>query len=185
MLPLRGAKGMLYEGGIRVPCIIRWPDKVAPHSTCETPIISTDFYPTLLEITGAPQPDGQVLDGVSLLPLMTDTCELDRTSIFWHLPAYLEAYKSTPGAFRTTPASVIRNGDWKLIEFFEENSIELYNLKEDIGETINLAKKFPEKAEELHRQLISWRKATGAPIPRELNPDFDPDERARIDRNKQ
>jgi arylsulfatase A-like enzyme len=172
--PLRGGKGMLYEGGIREPTIVRWPAKVKAGTRCATPVIGLDFYPTFLEIAGAEKKPGQILDGESLVPLLTGTGTLKRDAIFWHFPAYLQGGK---GTWRTTPAGAIRSGDWKLIEFFEDNRLELYNLADDIGEAADLAEKMPEKAKELHDRLVAWRKAVNAPVPTEKNPQFDPSTR--------
>ena len=170
--PLRGAKGMLYEGGIREPMIVRWPGKVKPASRCDEAVIGIDFYPTLLEIAGAPAPAGQVLDGVSIVKLMTEGKPLGRKAIFWHFPCYLQG--SGPIGFRTTPAGAVQMGDFKLIEFFEDGRLELYNIKDDIGETKDLAAAMAEKARELHDALVAWRKQVKAPVPTELNPQYDP-----------
>jgi arylsulfatase A-like enzyme len=173
--PLKGGKGTLYEGGIRVPMAVRWPGHVPPGTRCETPVIGLDFYPTLLEAAGAKPPEGQVLDGESLLPLMTQKGNLARDAVYWHFPAYLQGGGET---WRTTPGGVIRSGDWKLIEYFEDGRLELYNLRDDIGETTNLAEREHAKAKELHDRLVAWRKETGAPVPTEKNPEFDPSTRA-------
>ena len=164
--PLRGTKGMLYEGGIRVPLIARWPGVVKPGSECAVPAHGVDLYPTFLEAAGARPPDGQALDGESLVPILAGKATA-RTSpdLFWWMPGYL------PG--RQAPANVIRSGDWKLIENFEDGSLELYNLRDDIGERHNLAASKPDKARELHQRLKQWRQAVGAKVP-PRNPDFDP-----------
>ncbi len=168
--PLRGGKGMLYEGGIHVPMIVRWPGVVEPGSQCDVPVITTDFYPTFLAIAGAKGDPKHKLDGRSLLPLLLQTGKFARDAIYWHFPAYLQGYG---GDDRTTPAGVIRSGDYKLIEFFEDGHVELYNLAEDIGEKNDLAKKMPERAKELHDKLIAWRKSVNAPMPKP-NPDYNP-----------
>ena len=173
MAPLRGSKGMLYEGGIRVPLIIRWPGKIEPGSVCEEPVIGIDFYPTILQMAGVSQPENYTLDGVSLLPLFAEQ-KLSRSAIFWHFPAYLQAYRGMKSPWRTTPAGAVRVGDWKLIEFFEDGKLELYNLKEDIGERNDLSEKMPEKTKELHTLLQVWRKSVNAPVPTKLNPEYDP-----------
>jgi arylsulfatase A-like enzyme len=170
--PLRGGKGMLYEGGIRVPLMARWPGAVKAGTRCDAPVISVDFYPTLLEIAGAPQPRRQALDGLSIVPLLKGAAGLEREAIFWHFPAYLQG---SGGTWRTTPAGAVRKGRWKLLEFFEDNRIELYDLGEDIGEKNNLAGKMPEKAKELHKLLKDWRKSVNAKVPMELNPKYDSD----------
>ena len=183
MAPLRGSKGMLYEGGIRVPMIARWAGRIKAGSSCDVPVIGIDFYPTFLEIAGAPEPAGQILDGESIVPLLTRRQASKRKAIFWHFPAYLEPYNKKQEPWRTTPAGAVRSGDWKLIEFFEDGKIELYNLKDDIGEINDLAKAKPEKAKELHTMLIEWRKAINAPVPTKKNPEYDPAVRLKTKRN--
>jgi len=168
--PLKGGKGMLYEGGIREPCAVRWPRRVKP-GKCDVPIIGLDFYPTLLEIAGAPRPKGHVLDGESLVPLLAGKGALERDAIYWHFPCYLQGAR---GTWRTTPGGVVRQGGWKLIEFFEDGRLELYHLADDIGETTNLAEKMPAKAQELHRRLLAWRREVKAPVPTKPNPAYDP-----------
>jgi len=174
MVPLRGSKGMLYEGGIRVPMIVRWPGNVKPGGICDVPVIGIDFYPTMLEMAGARRPSGHILDGLSIVPLLRGKGTLNRKAIFWHFPAYLESYNEKQWPWRTTPASAVRQGDFKLIEFFEDGKIELYNLKDDLGEKNNLAGTMPDKAEELHSMLVEWRKSVKAPVPAEKNPQYDP-----------
>jgi arylsulfatase A-like enzyme len=162
--PLRGGKGMLYEGGIRVPLLVRWPGRVAPGAVCEEPVLTVDFYPTLLEVAGA-KPDPSIpLDGRSLVSLFGGRGPLGREALYWHFPGYLEA-GAQEGTWRTAPCGAIRCGDWKLQEFFEDGRAELYNLKDDVGESKNLAASMPEKVEELRRKLADWRKAVGAPMP--------------------
>jgi arylsulfatase A-like enzyme len=167
--PLKGGKGMLYEGGIRVPFIFRWTGKIAPGTVCDEPINSVDLYPTLLEIAGAKPDPGYPLDGTSYLGLLTHggKTEQARRPLFWHFPGYLGG---GGGTWRTLPVGVIRSGDWKLMEFFEDQRLELYNLREDIGERNNLAAAQPEKVKELHAQLLAWRKEINAPMPTP-NPD--------------
>ncbi|MHC4544967.1 MAG: sulfatase [Planctomycetota bacterium] len=175
MAPLRGSKGMLYEGGIRVPMIARWPGRIKAKTSCDVPVIGIDFYPTFLEMAGAPKPSGHILDGVNLVSLLTRRRALKRKAIFWHFPAYLEPYNKKQQPWRMTPGGAVRQGDWKLIEFFEDGKVELYNLKDDISETNDLAKTRPDKAKELHRMLIQWRKSVNAPVPTEKNPQYNPD----------
>ncbi len=175
MEPLRGSKGMLYEGGIRSPMIVRWPGRIEAGATCGEPVTMVDFLPTILEMAGVSPPEEQPVDGVSLIPLLRGRSDLDREAIFWHFPAYLEAYAGMEGHWRTTPAGAVRAGEWKLIEFFEDGKLELYNLHDDIGEEHDLSGVLPERRDELHRLLLDWRAETGAPVPVELNPLFDPD----------
>jgi len=170
--PLRGSKGMLYEGGIREPLIVSWPGKIKEGSSSDVPVIGIDFYPTFLELAGIKEFQYQVLDGQSILPLLKGKKRLKRETLFWHFPAYLERYTGMEEKFRTTPASVIRKGDWKLIEFFEDGKLELYNLKEDISESNDLSKSNLEKTRELYNDLLKWREQVGAPVPTELNPDY-------------
>ncbi len=172
--PLRGSKGMLYEGGIREPLIVRWPGRTQPGVRCSVPVIGTDFYPTLLEATGTPPPANQTLDGESLIPLFHGERSLKRDAIFWHFPAYLEPYTSHQGLWRTTPTGAVRKGDWKLIEFFEDGRLELYNLKDDLSETNNLASTRKDKVLELHETMKQWRRDTQAPVPTTLNPNYRP-----------
>jgi arylsulfatase A-like enzyme len=175
--PLRGAKGMLYEGGIREPMIVHWPGVTQPGTLCHEPVIGIDFYPTLLEMTRTTAPPGYQLDGLSLVPLLKDPhSKLSRTAIFWHFPCYLQGSggRDAERPFRTTPAGAIRMGDWKLIEYFEDGGFELFNLREDLGETQNLAEQHPEIREELHNELVNWRKRVDAPVPTTPNPKYDP-----------
>ncbi len=174
MKPLKGFKGMLNEGGIRVPMLVKWPGKVAPATVCHDPVIGTDFYPTFLEIAGAEKPENYQLDGESLLPLFTQKSKLERDAIFWHYPVYLQAGYGLNWMWRNTPAGVVRIGDYKLIEFFEDGHLELYNLRNDIGETSNLAVLEPEKAKAMQQRLSNWRKEIGAPFPLKKNPEYDP-----------
>mgnify|MGYP002623236040 CR=1 FL=1 len=164
-VPLRAGKGSAYEGGIRVPLIVRWPGMVKPGSVCDTPVITPDYYPTILEMTGVADAAGHAVEGASLMPLLRETGGLKRTAIYWHYPHY------HPGG--ATPHSAIRDGDFKLLEFFEDGRFELYNLREDIGETVNLAAADPDKAMALHGKLDLWRRETGAQSPMP-NPDYDP-----------
>ena len=161
--PLRNGKGSLYEGGTRVPLIVRWPGRVPAGTSCGVPTVHVDVYPTLAAIAGAPLPVPQVFDGESLLPLLRDPgARLARDAFFQHFPGYLGA---GPGQWRTTPVSLIHAGDWKLMEFLEDGRLELYNLRDDLGETRNLAADLPERTAELHARLVAWRKATNAPMP--------------------
>jgi arylsulfatase A-like enzyme len=161
--PLRNGKGSLYEGGVRDDFILRWPGKVAPGSTCDAPTIHVDLYPTLLEIAGAATPANYPLDGESMAPLLRDGhAKLKREAIYQHFPGYLGG---GAGTWRTTPVATIQIGDWKLMEFFEDGHLELYNLHDDIGERNNLAAKMPDKEKELHDKMLAWRAAMKAPMP--------------------
>lgn len=172
--PLRGAKGMLYEGGIREPMIVRWPGVTPAGAICEEPVIGIDLYPTLLEITGTPSPADYQLDGVSLVPLLEDPDSgLDRDALFWHFPCYLEGQGDPDGGpFRTTPAGAIRMGNWKLIEWFETGRLELYNLADDVGESRDLSRENPEQREALLARMRAWRAEVDAPIPTTPNPRY-------------
>lgn len=160
--PLRGGKGMLYEGGIRVPWIASRPGSIRPGTTDE-PINSVDLFPTMLDLAGAPPPADYPLDGTSVLPLLRGEPLPARKPLFWHFPGYLGSGKDV---WRTTPAGSVRSGDWKLIEFFEDGRLELYNLKDDLGEKTNLAHRLPGKRDELHGLLKDWRAAVDAPMPK-------------------
>jgi arylsulfatase A len=153
-LPLRGAKGWLYEGGIRVPCIIKWPGKSKPGGVSDEPIVSNDLYPTLLEMAGLPALPEQTLDGVSLVPLLKGK-PIEREAIYWHFPHYSNHGMQSPGG-------AIRVGEWKLLEYFENGTVQLFNLRDDIGEQHDLAASQPDRAEELRRKLHAWRTSVGA-----------------------
>jgi arylsulfatase A-like enzyme len=155
---------MLYQGGVSVPFIFRWPGSIPKGTESTEPIVSVDLYPTFLAVASAPSPANYPLDGENLLPLLTSggKVKLQRDAIFWHFPGYLGAGQNS---WRTTPAGAIRTGDWKLIEFFEDNHVELYNLKEDIGEHHNLAADKPETVSELRTRLAHWRQDLKAPMP--------------------
>ncbi|MCK4872929.1 MAG: sulfatase [Phycisphaerales bacterium] len=175
--PLRGAKGMLYEGGVREPMIIRWPRMTQSGRRCDVPVIGIDLFPTLLEIAGVAKPPEKLLDGVSLVPLMRGKASLPHRALFWHFPCYLQGDHpdSHDRGWRTTPCGAVREGDWKLIEYFEGGELELYNLANDIGERNNLAAKRPEKARELHALLRNWRRQVQAPVPVKRNPLYKPE----------
>lgn len=162
--PFRAGKGYLYEGGLREPLIVRWPGVVAKGSTCDVPMVLTDLVPTLLKAAGV-DPDTAVgpLDGVDITPLLRGEAMKPRT-FYWHFPNY-----TNQGG---RPAGAIRQGKWKLVEQFEDESVELFDLAEDVAETKNLAKEEPERAEVLRRELRAWRKRVGARMPTR-NPGFD------------
>lgn len=177
--PFRSGKGSYFEGGIREPLVVRWPGRVAENSSCEVPVIGTDFFPTFLEAAGLPVPKGKVLDGVSLMPLLTGKGSIAERALFWHFPVYLQSYKgaaddSHDRLFRTRPGSALRIGKWKFHEYFEDGRLELYDLEADTGERTNIAAAHPEKAAELHAQLKAWREELNAPVPTEENPKYDP-----------
>ncbi|MCM0646860.1 sulfatase [Clostridium swellfunianum] len=163
--PLSEGKGWMYEGGVREPLIVRWPDVVAPGSICYEPVTSPDFYPTILKIAGLPLIPEQHMDGKSFEALLRGSDSFQRGPIFWHYPHY--------GNQGGTPGCAIRVGDYKLIEFSEDNRLELYNLREDISEEKNLADKLPELALEMHERLIVWRNSIEAKIPAP-NPEYCP-----------
>jgi arylsulfatase A-like enzyme len=155
-MPLRAGKGWPYEGGVREPLIIKAPGVTQPGSVCHAPVTSTDFYPTILELAGVPLIPKQHVDGVSLLPLLKGG-SMNRAPLFWHYPHY--------GNQGGTPCGAVREGDWKLIEWYEDGSLELYHLKDDIGEKANLAQAEPARVRELHAKLATWRKEVGALMP--------------------
>ncbi len=157
--PLRGGKSMLYEGGIREPLLIFWPGVVPAGSTCNTPVCSVDFYPTFLDVLQLQPPKGQVVDGVSLLPLLKDPRRtLPRTTLYWHYPL------RRPHFLGGRSSGAIRDGDWKLIEYFDDGHVELYNLANDLGEQHDLAQERPDKVAALRRKLAEWRKRVGAKV---------------------
>jgi len=161
--PLRSGKGSLYEGGTRVPFIVRWPGITTAGSKADIPSIHVDIYPTFLEIAGAAAPENYPLDGESLAPLFRDAkATLKREAIYQHFPGYLGAGENT---WRTTPVGLIQQGPWKLMEFFEDHQLELYNLDQDIGETQNLAGEMPDKVKEMQKQMLAWREKVGAKMP--------------------
>jgi uncharacterized sulfatase len=165
-LPLRGEKGTLYEGGIRVPAIARWMGTVPAGVVCDAPLTTIDLHPTLRELAGGLRVAraGQTTDGASFAEVLRDPLrKRDERVLYWHLPHY----------HHSTPASAIRSGDWKLIEFFEDEHAELYNLADDLGEQENLAGELPEKAQELLQKLGDWRTAVGAQMPA-FNANYDP-----------
>ncbi|MEM7368609.1 MAG: sulfatase [Bacteroidota bacterium] len=164
-LPLRGAKGWLYEGGIREPMIIKWPQKGKVGIECHEPVISVDFYPTLLEMIGESDRVTQDKEGKSLVPLLKGE-EMERGPIYWHFPHYSNHGMHCPGGG-------IRDGDYKLLDYFENGTIQLFNLKEDIGEQNDLSKIEVEKAQELKAKLDQWRIDVGAQMMKP-NPNYDP-----------
>jgi arylsulfatase A-like enzyme len=191
--PLRGNKGCYYEGGIREPYIVRWPGVTKPGSKCDVPVLHLDLFPTFLAAAGAPVPAGKTLDGESLLPLLKGGSALQRPSIFWHFPGYLDSpvirgrELDVRTGFRSRPVSVIHKGDWKLHLYHEEwqldggreklatnHAVELYNLAEDLGERNDLVNANPKKRDELLDDLLAWMKSTGAIMASQPNPKYDP-----------
>ena len=173
-VPLRAGKGSAYEGGVRVPLIVKWPGVTQPGSVDHTPVISADTFPTLLAMTGASAPKSHTVDGESIEPLLRQSGTLKRDAIYWHYPHY------HPGG--ATPYGAVREGDFRLVEFYEDGRFELYNLKDDIGETQDLAVKMPEKAAALRQKLHDWRQRVGAQMPTpnaSYNPAKDPPNKKR------
>lgn len=163
-VPLRCGKGWPYEGGIREPLIVRWPGVTKAGATTDEPMISNDYYSTLLEMCGLPPQPKQALDGVSIVPLIKGQSMPERP-LFWHYPHY-----SNQGG---APVGTIMLGDYKLVEWFEDMRCELYNVRQDISEKNDLAAKMPEKVAALRQQLHAWRQSVGAKMPTP-NPKYDP-----------
>ncbi|MGQ7867765.1 sulfatase [Sunxiuqinia sp. sy24] len=156
-LPLRAGKGYLYEGGIREPLIIRWPGKVKAGSVCSIPVTGTDYYPTLLDLAGLELLPNQHQDGISIKPLLEEK-QIEERPVFWHYPHY-------SGGLGGRPSGAVRLGDYKLIEFYEDTQVELYDVKNDISEKNDLSEKYPNKTKELKALLYSWRKEVNAQMP--------------------
>jgi uncharacterized sulfatase len=171
--PLRGEKGTLYEGGIRIPAIVRWPEQIPAGSRCDTPTITMDVYPTLVELAGVERNVTQPCDGVSLARLLRDPhVKLHRDALYWHLPHY----------HHSTPASAIRQGDWKLIEFFETGTSELYDLSSDLAEQHDLTATQSKRASAMKALLNQWRMEVHARLP-EPNPNYDPQHELEISKS--
>lgn len=163
-LPLRGGKGWMYEGGIREPLLARWPAVIKPGAVIDAPVSSPDFFPTLLEVAGAKPLPGQVLDGVSLMPLFRGGSLPDRP-LFWHYPHY--------GNQGGAPSAAIRRDGWKLIEWLEDGRVELFHIAADLGEQTDLAAREPKRVAELQAELHDWQKRVGARFTTP-NPNYDP-----------
>ncbi len=161
--PLRAGKGTLYEGGVRVPLIVRWPGKVSTGTTSEAIVSSVDFYPTLLALAKGTAPENQVLDGFSMLPALLENKFDPEREVFTHYPVY----------HHEQPMSALRKGDWKIVENLVTGNVELYNLSFDVNEMTDLKFSYPEKADEMKTALAGWQENTGGkrPVP---NPEFDP-----------
>jgi len=175
--PLRRGKGAGYEGGVRTPLIVKWPGVTPSGAQCDEPVLGIDFYPTILEITGASGDanHNEHVDGLSLVPLLKDpNANLARDAIFWHYPHYHAGGDAPPGHLSDGPYAAIRTGDWKLVEFYEDARVELYNLRDDLSESNDLAEKLPRKASELRRALDTWRTEVSAQLPTP-NPNYRPD----------
>ncbi|HMR83707.1 MAG TPA: sulfatase [Niabella sp.] len=157
--PLRNEKGSVYEGGIRVPMIISWPAKISK-GICKEPVIGIDLLPTLADVTGTGLAANDMVDGVSLLPLLENK-KISRDYIFWHYPVY----------HHDVPAAAVRNKEWKLVMNLADSTFNLYNLRVDLSETTDLSAAFPEKLFELQEALIKWQKIVQAPMP-SRNPQF-------------
>ena len=183
--PLRGFKGMYYEGGIRVPMIARWPGVIKPGTKCDTPVVNVDLYPTFLDVANGKAVKGKALDGRSLVRLFKGQKDPKDVPVFWHFPGYLD--RPNPGSrdntFRARPVTVVRKGDWKLHLFHEEwsldggkskidsnNCVELYNLAEDISEKKDLSLSNKGKRDELVAEVLAWIEKTGAKLASEANP---------------
>ena len=167
-LPLRAGKGWLYEGGIREPMLVKWPGNTKAGTLCDVPVISTDFYPTILEMAGLDLMPDQHIDGHSLIPLLTSqvvNTHKDNHTLYWHYPHY--------GNQGGTPGAAIREGKYKLIEFFEDHRVELYDLENDIGEQHNLSQTLPAIRDDLLTKLHQWQKDVDARFPTK-NLEFDP-----------
>ena len=171
--PLRGSKGTLYQGGILAPLIVKYPKFIQPGSKNNYPVNHIDILPTIAEFAGAGLPENQPFDGISMMELLKGENIADERSLFWHFPGYLAAYQNMEGVWRSTPSSAIIKGNWKLIQYFENDQVELFDLVADPYELNNLAGQNQEKARELKNDLQSWRTKTGAKVPQQLNPDYD------------
>lgn len=165
-LPLRGGKGWLYEGGIRVPLIIKWPGRSKLGAVCDVPVIGTDLYPTVLEMVGLPARPDQHRDGLSLASLIQGANRLDREAIYWHFPHYSNHGMQSPGG-------AVRAGDYKLLESFENGTVQLFHLRTDPGEQHDLAHEQPDIANRLRTLLHNWRTNVSAQM-MEPNPDYQP-----------
>jgi len=161
--PYRAGKGFVYEGGLRIPLIVRWPGHVPAGRVSDVPVINTDWVPTLVELAGLPSPPG--LDGVSLADLMLGRGPAPHRVFFWHFPHYTNQ--------GSRPTGAMREGDWMLVEYYDEKAVELYNLAADIREAQNVASEHPDRAARMQTALAAWRKQVNAQS-NKPNPDFDP-----------
>jgi arylsulfatase A-like enzyme len=163
-LPLRGAKGWMYEGGIRVPTIIKWSGVKSPGSTCTIPVVTPDFYPTLLDMAGLPLLPRQHVDGVSIRPVLQGAKKLNREAIYWHFPHYSNHGMQSPGG-------AVRAGKYKLLEYYENGTVQLFDLEKDLQELHDVSKENPAKVKELLAMLHAWRLSVGAKM-MQPNPDY-------------
>ncbi len=163
-LPLRGAKGWLYEGGVRVATIVRWAGVKSPGTVSDVPIVSTDFYPSILEMLGLPQLPDQHVDGKSFVPVLKGKKDLNRDAIYWHVPHYSNHGMQSPGG-------AVRYKNFKLIEYYENGTVQLFDLAKDIGELNDISKQNPEKVKELKEMLHKWRESVHAKM-MEPNPNY-------------
>jgi arylsulfatase A-like enzyme len=162
--PFRAGKGFVYEGGLRIPLIVRWPGHVPAGKIVDAPVINTDWLPTLLELAGLPIPSG--LDGMSLAALLTGSGLAPRRSLFWHFPHYTNQ--------GSRPSGAMREGDWMLVEYYDQEKAELYDLSSDPGESRDLAALNSERVAQMRAALAGWRKSVNAQENRP-NPAFDPE----------
>jgi|GEM_PF-560125 len=175
--PYRSGKGSYFDGGVRVPLVVRWPGKIKPGTSCSIPVMGTDFFPTFLDAANVPVPEGKQLDGTSLVPLLKQSGSIAERTLFWHFPIYLQGhqggkYDSHDPLFRTRPGTALRQGKWKLHEYFEDGRLELYDLENDVAERKNVAISHPQKTRELHKLMKRWRTEVEAPVPTQPNPEY-------------
>jgi arylsulfatase A-like enzyme len=175
-LPLRRGKGSAYEGGVRVPAIAYWPGVTPKGVVSETPIMTTDMYPTFLEVAGVRgnTRHNSDMDGVSLVSVFKNPAHKFDRDLFWHYPHYHAGGEG--------PYSAIRSGDWHLVEFHEDGKLELYNLRHNISESVDLSERYPEKQTELKQKLYQWRKSISAQMP-VTNPHFDAGRQSQVGKN--
>ncbi len=175
--PLRAGKGSYYEGGIRVPLIVSWKNKIRSSSICNVPVTNLDFFPTIKELVGSTVTTTHPLDGQSLLPLLLGESDPIERSLYWHFPVYLQKYNgilddARDTLFRTRPGTVVRHGDWKLHRYYEDDGLELYNLSLDPGERNNLIEDYPNERDHLLQLMEQWIDQMHAPIPVLRNPEY-------------
>lgn len=176
--PLRAGKGSYYEGGIRVPMTVSWPGHIQPGTQSDAQVTFVDWMPTFATLLGASLPN-QPLDGIDFSPVLLGKGKMPERSLYFHFPIYLQTYHPNKDdgrdpLFRTRPGSIIRKGDWKLHEYFEDGALELYNLATDLGETNNVIKSHPKVAKELYEELKAWRNRVNAQVPTDPNPEYHP-----------